>query len=332
MRTFLVIKLRYLGDVLLSTPVPRALKEHFPQARVVMVVNPGTEAILRYNPDVDEVLPFTRSGWRDQLRFLHQMRARRFDCVIDLTDGDRSALLTAYTGAPLTIGFNHEHRWRGRLYSKCVQASYGTMHMTDYHLHAVAPLGIQPHMTQPVLVVGEEEEKRAEQLLGEIGLLNRRWVMIHPATRYWFKAWPPERFATLSNRLVESGLQVAIVGEKREEALAEAIQKTVRSSLISFVGRTTVLELAALMKRCALFIGNDAGPMHMAAGVGTPVVGLFGPSNPAVWGPRGARTAVLFKDMDCRDCFYPGCSRGELSCMNQITVQEVFDAVQSLLT
>ena len=117
----------------------------------------------------------------------------------------------------------------------------------------------------------------------------------------------------------------------RERALVDAICATARSKPVALAGRTTLLQYAAVLKRCALFVGNDNGPMHMAAALGVPVVALFGPSNPAEWGPRGERVEVLYKGLDCRRCFHPTCGRGEQNCMKQISADEVFQAAQRCL-
>ncbi len=156
--------------------------------------------------------------------------------------------------------------------------------------------------------------------------------MLHPSARYEFKAWPPERFAQLSDRLVTQGVRTVLIGAAREEARARAVQRQARHPIVSLVGRTKLLDLAALMQRCAVFVGNDAGPMHLAAAVGCPVVGLFGPTDPAVWGPRGKSTAVVYKGLDCRACFHPGCFRGEESCMKLIGVDEVYEKVRPFLS
>jgi len=337
MNNILVIKLRYIGDVLLATPVLRALRERFPEAHLAMAVNRGTEDVLKWNPDINEVLVVERNGLAAQFQFLQEIRRRGFDCVIDLTDGDRSAVLARCSGAPVRIGLNEEHRWRGLLYTAVVQARPDVRHRLERDLETMRPLGIQPKAGPLVLKTSPQDDETAARLLKEItgegsSISAQRLVMLQPGARYWFKAWPPERFAELAGRLADKyGCLVLVGGDAKERDLAEAIRANARASAVSLAGRLTLLHYAAVLKRCALFIGNDNGPMHMAAALGVPVVALFGPSNPAEWGPRGARVEVLYKGLDCRRCFHPTCTRGEESCMRQITVEDVWQAAGRLL-
>ncbi|HEV8540371.1 MAG TPA: putative lipopolysaccharide heptosyltransferase III [Nitrospiraceae bacterium] len=335
MKNILVIKLRYIGDVLLATPALRALREGFPDARLTVAVNRGTEPVLKQNPDVDEVLTVLRGSPGEQWRFVQELRRRRFDCVVDLTDGDRSAILARLSGAPVRIGFNEEHRWRGLLYTTVVQIPHPT-HRMDRDLEAVRALGIEPKAGPLVLHTSSEDDQGAARVLADLGLDESRkekLIWFQPGARYWFKAWPAERFADLADRLAATyGCRVLIGGDASERETAEAIRKRTRSAPTVLAGRTTLLQSAALIRRCVLFVGNDNGPMHMAAAMGIPVVALFGPSNPVEWGPRGGRFRVLYKGLDCRRCFHPTCLRGEDSCMNLISVDEVYAAAQELLT
>ncbi|WP_447973287.1 putative lipopolysaccharide heptosyltransferase III [Nitrospira sp. Kam-Ns4a] len=335
MKNILIIKLRYIGDVLLATPVLRALRDGFPATRLTMLVNRGTEDVLRHNPDLDDVLVVERGRLGAQLRFARDLRRRRFDVVVDLTDADRSALLARLTGAPIRIGFNEERRWRGLLYTAVVPERPATEHRVDHDLAALRLLGLAPKTAPLVLRTAPGDDEAAGRILAEAGVPpdgSQPLVLFQPGARYWFKAWPVERFAELADRLAERcGCRVLIGGSAADRPTAEAIRARARSAPAVLAGRTTLLELVAVLKRCALFVGNDNGPMHMAAALGIPVVALFGPSDPAVWGPRGNRAEVLYKGLDCRRCFHPSCVRGEESCMKLISVDEVFAAATKLL-
>lgn len=326
-QNILVIKLRYLGDVLLATPTLQALKAAYPTARLTALVNRGTEEILIGNPDVDEIMPLDRGSIVEQWRFAVTVRRRGFDLVVDLTDGDRAAFLTWISGASVRIGFNAEQRWTGRCYTTVVQSN-ATAHRIERDLAALTPLNISPIDRIPRLWLSNEDESGTEELLANLAVRSdESLVVIQPGARYWFKAWPSERFAELADRLTEKfGCQVLVGGSRQEIDLAQLVVKQAKSRLISIAGLSPIRTLAALLKRAALFVGNDTGAMHIATAVGTPVVALFGPSNPAEWGPRGGPAEVIYKGLDCRACFHPTCQRGEQNCMRLITVDEVMSA------
>ncbi|MDF2457926.1 MAG: putative Lipopolysaccharide heptosyltransferase [Nitrospira sp.] len=331
-QNILSIKLRYLGDVLLATPTWQALKAAYPGARLTVIVNRGTEDILQSNPHIDEVLSLERGSLVQQYRFIAHIRRRRFDTVVDLTDGDRAALLTWISGARVRIGFNAEHRWTGRCYTRIITSDAG-VHRIERDLSALAPLAIPVFDRIPKMWLTEEDDAAAGDLLRRLGVQSDKpRVVIQPGARYWFKAWPSERFAELADQVADRyGCQVLVAGSPQEAALAETVVKQAKHRLVSIAGLSRVRTLAALLKGSALFVGNDTGAMHIAAAVGTPVVGLFGPSNPVEWGPRGAPAEVMYKGLDCRDCFHPTCRRGEQNCMKLITVGEVWAAAERLL-
>jgi len=209
----------------------------------------------------------------------------------------------------------------------------GVRHRIDRDLEALKPLGIQAESKDPQLWLTSEEEKSADQLLEQLGVQRSQSSMVlQPGARYWFKAWPPERFAELADRLTSTyGCQVLIGGSDQDVDLAHQIRQMAKSSLIIMAGRTTIKQFAAIAKQSVLFVGSDSGAMHIASAVGTPVVALFGPSSPREWGPRGGPVEVLYKELDCRSCFHPTCFRGEENCMRLIMVHEVFAAAQRLL-
>ena len=317
---------------MLTTPVLQRLREQYPGSKIVCLVNAGTEMVLRHNPHVDEILVVERGGIIGQVQFGLALRKREFDCVIDLTDGDRSAFLSWISGATVRIGFNREKRWRGRLYTECVPVHGQRRHVVDQHGQTLTAVRIDSGaLEHPKVYVSEEDQQRAQACLREHSLTEGLWVMIHPAARYWFKAWPLERFAELCDRLSADGFTSVLVGQEQDQEKGVKIQERANAKVLSCIGQTDLLELAALMKHAALFIGNDTGLMHIAAAVECPVLGLFGPTDPQIWGPRGEKTDVIYKGLDCRACFHPGCTRGEESCMKQISVDEVHTGALKIL-
>lgn len=333
MQKILIVKLRYIGDVLLATPTVRAIKAARPDVRITMMVNRGTEDVLSGNPDIDEIVVLDKGSLAAQSRLIAGLWNRRFDTVIDLTDGDRSAFLSWVSGASVRIGFNDEHRWRGKYYTEVVQPVPGVQHRIDRDLDALKPLDIQAGSKDPQLWLTPEEMNSADQLLDELGVQRSQpIVVLQPGARYWFKAWPPERFAELADQLTSQyGCQVLIGGSNQDIDLAEQIRQMAKSSPIVMAGRTTIKQFAAIAKKSALFVGSDSGAMHIASAVGAPVVALFGPSNPREWGSRGGPVEVLYKEIDCRSCFHPTCTKGEENCMRLIAVHEVIAAAQRLI-
>ena len=329
----LVIKLRYVGDVLLATPVLSRLRESFPKAHLAMLVNPGTEDVVRDHPSLDEVLVLARGGLARQWRFVQDLRRRRFDLVIDLTDGDRSALLSWLCGAPTRLGYNSEGRWRGILYTQVVTGDRFSMHTVRYHLQALEGLGLAGPPPAPILTVAPEARQEADRLLREAGVDEARpFVCLHPGARWWFKAWPAERYAALADLLqIEAPAQALFLGGDQERSIERRIADGMKTPFRSLIGKTGLRTLAAVLERAALMVSNDNGPMHMAAALGVPVIGLFGPSDPAVWGPWGDGHRTFYKGLDCRACFHPDCFRGEQNCMRQITLEEVWNAVSQTL-
>jgi predicted lipopolysaccharide heptosyltransferase III len=332
MNNILIIKLRYIGDVLLATPTVRAIKAARPEVRVTMMVNRGTEDVLSGNPDVDAVMVLDKGSLTAQSRLIAGLRGRQFDTVIDLTDGDRSAFLAWITGAPVRIGFNDEHRWRGRYYTEVVPPRPGVQHRIDRDLEALKLVSIQAGSKNPQLWLMPEEKNSADLLLDQLGVQGSQSIVIlQPGARYWFKAWPPERFAELADHLTSQyGCQVLIGGSEQDLDLAQQIRQMTKCSPVIMAGRTTIKQFAAVANKAALFVGSDSGAMHIASAVGAPVVALFGPSNPREWTPRGGPVEVLYKESDCRTCVHPTCTRGEENCMRLITVQEVRTAAQRL--
>jgi len=330
----LVIKLRYVGDVLLATPVLSRLRESFPKAHLAMLVNPGTDDVVRDHPALDEVLVLERGNLARQWRFVRDLRRRRFDLVIDLTDADRSALLSWLSGTPMRLGYNSEGRWRGILYTQVVAADRFAMHTVRYHLKAMEALGLAGSPPAPLLTVAPEARREADRLLRELGVDEARpFVCLHPGARWWFKAWPAERFAALADLIqTDTASQALFLGGDQERSLEGRIADGMKTTFRSLIGKTSLRALAAVLERAALMVSNDNGPMHMAAALRVPVIGLFGPSDPAVWGPWGDGHRTFYKGLDCRACFHPDCFRGEQNCMRLIALEEVWQVVRERLS
>jgi len=275
--------MRYIGDVLLTTPAIRVLRQSYPEAHITMVVNKGTEDILRYNPHLDEVLAFERGAtWR----LVRRLRERRYDVSLDFFNGDRAAWLAVGSGAKWRIGFVPERSWRRLLFHRLVPLPAG--HMVEKCLRLVQEgLGLKASDRSLELPTGDEDDRYVAQL----PLPSEPFAVVHLGARYPVNRWPQENWLRFVNELP---VPVVFAGGDREALETAWIMSRAKSSAMSLVGRTTLLQLAALLKRAALFVGHDSGPMHMAAAVGTPVVAFFGPqSDVEWWRPWGEGHVVL---------------------------------------
>jgi predicted lipopolysaccharide heptosyltransferase III len=339
----LVIKLRYIGDTVLLTPALRAIKARHPDAHVAALVNDWTAPVLRNHPYLDEVIPFPRSRaktgnllgrLRLQWRFLRRLRNGGFDLVIDLTDADRSAICAFATGASRRIGFNAEGRWRGRLLTEVVTASQ-RQHIVDYHFAALRKAGIPEAGRDLFLSVDPAEAREVDSFLASHGVSGIDFLLlIHPGARWKGKCWPPVRFAEVAKRLAtEHGAKVVLASgpDAEEQAILAELCRRMETPFLLFPQEGGLPRFIALCARSSLVIGNDSGPVHIAAAAGVPVVALFGPSLPSMWAPVGRRVATPQALLDCCPCGHTVCHRPEGSCMVLLGVDTVLEAVASVL-
>lgn len=339
----LVIKLRYIGDTVLLTPALRAIKARHPDSHVTALVNDWTAPVLRANPFLDELIPFPRSRAKSggrfrrlrlQWEFLRRLRRSGFDLVIDLTDADRAAICAFATGAPRRVGFNAEGRWRGRLLTDIVTADE-RQHIVDYHFAALARAGIPEAGRELFLSVDPAEAAQVDAFLASRGVSGNDFLLlIHPGARWKGKCWPPARFAEVASRLAarcDARIVLASGPDAEERAILDELRLRMEVPHLLFPPEGGLPRFIALCARSSLVIGNDSGPVHIAAAAGVPVVALFGPSLPSMWAPLGRRVATPQALLDCCPCGHTVCHRPEKSCMVLLSVDAVMEAVESVL-
>ncbi|OGB97861.1 MAG: putative lipopolysaccharide heptosyltransferase III [candidate division NC10 bacterium RIFCSPLOWO2_12_FULL_66_18] len=332
----LCIKLKHIGDVLLMTPAIRALRRAWPESAIAALVPRGTEDILEGNPDLNAVLVFDRgTGSWQVIRALHRFRP---DLVLEMGQGDREAVLGRLSGARHRVGYapGRSGGWRRVLLRQAVPWN-GQQHIVETNLDLVRALGIPAQASRPVLVVRPEARSRMAARLAAAGLMpGRPMVVVHPVSRWLFKAWPEAGCAEVIGRLIrDTGVAVALTsgpGAAEVEA-ANRILARAGTPIINLIGQTTLGELAAVLERAALFLGVDSAPMHMAAALGVPVVALFGPSGEVSWGPWGEGHMVVTSPYLCRPCGQDGCLGSKRSdCLEAISAQAVMRAVEPVLS
>lgn len=351
-KKILVIKLRHIGDVLLTVPVFRALRENFPNAKITALVNSGTEEVLSGNPLIDEILVFDRGikrlnlleKYAGEFSFLKRIRAAGFDMVIDLTSGDRAALISLLSGARYRLADDPgKSGFIGKKYLYTHLANKnGSRHMVLQNLDIVKQSGISTDDLTVDFSIPEDAKRYAKKIFNENNVTaSDKVVHIHPTSRWLFKCWKDEYMAEVINRLLEKKIKVIVTSapDKKEMDKANRILSLLHKNLlqssdfIGLCGKTNIKQLAAIAMEADVFLGVDSAPMHIAAAVGTPVIALFGPTGENNWGPWGKNHIVLAKNMDCKPCKRGVCDGLELrKCLEVITVDEVMDALSGILS
>lgn len=344
-RNILTLLLCPIGDTLFATPALRALRESFPYARITAVAWRSNAAVLRESPFLDELVDVAGAAYLP--RVVGELAARGFDLVVGLSHV--GSWLTLFFPEAERIGFSGQTL--GRRYTVFVPDDRD-IHAVEYCLRVVGAVGAVTPDRSLAFPLREVHLARARRLLDMS--LPEGWaaesrsgraplVAIHPGGRFFpAKRWPPERFAEVADRLSEEfGARIVVVGGRDDTALAWSIASAMRHPCTVAAGRTGLGETAGILRFARLFIGNDSAPLHLAVAVGTPSIGLFGPSDPRnfhPWGPGHVTVRVC----TCEPCFRwlggarqyllsLGRGEGYPDCMLRITPDHVLRAARELL-
>ncbi|OGX16436.1 MAG: lipopolysaccharide heptosyltransferase II [Omnitrophica WOR_2 bacterium RBG_13_41_10] len=335
----LIIRTDRVGDVLLSTPVIKAIRETYPQAYIAMMVGPYAKEIIEGNPYLDEVIIYDKDnrhkGWLSSVKFSFLLSKRKFELAVILHPTNRVHLVTFFAGIPRRLGYDRKF---GFLLTDRVKHTkqLGQKHELEYSLDLLGHLGIKGQDKNIFIPIKAESEKWVEDLFDQekIDKLDRL-LAIHPGASCPSKIWPQERFAQATDRLIdEHGFKVLIIAGPKDIAYAKVVARNMRHAVIDLSGKTSISQLASVLKRCRLFISNDSGPVHIASAVGTPVISIFGRNqkglSPKRWGPVGKKDRVLHKEVGCIYCLAHNCVK-EFACLKAITVEDVVNVADSIL-
>jgi heptosyltransferase III len=323
----LVIKLRAVGDVLLSTVVTKNLREAFPTAKIAFLTESPSADIIRNNPYIDEPVIYDRSS-TGSVELIRKVRRGKFDLVIDLFGNPRSALLTRLSGARHRVGF----RFRGRTYAYTliVEPRGGTVHNTQFNLDALEAIGISIVDRTVQFRFSDEDRRYVDEFLAQAGI-GGLVIGLNTGGGWYTKRWPLDRFAVLGGHLIERfGARIVLPWGPGQLEEVRNVQSMMKDR--GFIPPpTTLTQLGALLARCSIVVSNDSGPMHIAAAVGTPVLGIYGPTNPLLQGPYGEQHLTVRREgLDCLGCNFTKCPIGHL-CMNELTIEKVLEAFEELL-
>jgi len=332
----LIVNVNWIGDVLFSTPFIRALRKGYPDSFIACMVPPRCREILKLNPNLNEVVVYdekvTHGSIAGKLKFISNLKKKKFDTVILLHRSFTKALMAYLIGAKKRIGYHTAKR--GFLLTMAIEPPKGDVHKVDYFLNIAERIGLKKLGREYELFIDDSDREYVKELLVKNGIeKNDSFIVINPGGNWGQKRWPKENFALLIERLIkELNAKVVISGAKKDIHLAEEIRSLVKSGDFSILcGKTTLRQLAALLERSSAVISNDTGPTHIAASMKTPLVALFGPTSQHITGPVGkGKISVISKVDKCAvPCYNMACTDNR--CMALIGVDEVMAKVKAIL-
>lgn len=332
-RRILVIKLSAIGDVILSVPSLRALRQKFPNAWISVLVGRKSRALLRGCPYVNDVIAYEGSanGLSSFANMTRLLAKEGFDTVVDLQNNRLSHALAYMSGASVRVGHG-KRRW-SFLLSGSARSLGKDLAPLDHQFQVLQLLGVET-MERRLELWTEKEDLQSMNAFLESQWVSPSQVLvgINPGSslRWPTKQWPVENFARLCDELARRNIRVVITGSDQEAPLVEELMSQTRNKPVNAAGKTTLPELIALVRRCQVFVSSDSAPMHIAASSKVPLVALFGPTDAKRHLVPPERYQVFQKEVSCGPCYLRSCPVG-LICMKKIGVQEVLDSVLHFL-
>jgi predicted lipopolysaccharide heptosyltransferase III len=336
----LLFQLGDLGDVVLTMPTIRALRENFPESRLYVAVREKARGLLEDCPWIEEIIYINKDrrsllkGIAFQKAFLAGLRKKHILLSIELRTGTRGAILSYLSGATYRIGrYTQDGKlWRNKLFTHLVQpANELSQYCAEHGLNILAPFGVQTDHRSPQLFVSSETAQRASAILEQEKVPSHRPIVaVQPFSLWRYKEWATANYAKLIGWIgARFSFSVILLGSADERERADEIVKTSGSHVYNLAGKTPLGELAAILRACCLFIGGDSAGIHIAAAVGTPTVSLFGPSAPESWAPRGEQHRAIQKNWPCVPCRQKGCKNSERSlCLEELKLADVRAVVE----
>jgi len=310
----LVITLSNVGDIILTTPVIKALEEEFPGSRIDVMVGPNGREIFERDPAIFKIIIYdSRLPIAEKRRLQLKLKKLKYDLVADLRN----------TVFPMLIS----PKFRT---STIQRFPKGPLHSRAKHLYRLKSFGIDIKEPSSYIHIPAEDDEYISGLLAREGI-SGEFVAINPGSKSHIKRWSQEGFAAVADRMVsECGMKVIFIGNNNDKDVVDAIIARMRSACHNFINKTNIRQLAALIKKSRLLITNDSAPLHIACAVGTKTLAIFGPTNPKRYGPTGEFDFVISKKLHCSPCENAQCAYDH-ECMKLISADEVFDSAKVMV-
>jgi heptosyltransferase I len=332
MKNVLIVKPSSLGDIIQATCILPVLCSSFPGIRITWLVFQHNAEVLANHPLIERVVVMHRNDHRlRQLpNLIHELRAANFDAVIDIQCLLRSAALSRLTGCSRRIGYANGREQSTWFYTETYDIPTRTMHAVDGYLRLCELLGASlPDQVTFPLPLADDHRHVVEHLIADFVGADPL-VTLCPTARWKSKCWPEAHYAALADLLCESlKAKVILLGAPRELEMVGRVARQMRHACLDLSGRLTIMQLAALLERSDLFVGNDSGLTHLAAATKTKTVALFGPTDPLRTGPYNPLATVVRSSLQCMPCFRRECR--SLACLTQITPETVAGACKDRL-
>jgi len=330
MKKILIIEPNWLGDILFTTPAIRAIREKNAGAFIACMIHPRCAELLEDNPDINKLILFDErvlhhSVFR-KLLFIRDLRRFKFDTVISFHRSMSRILIAYLSGISRRIGYYT--RKRSWLLTDSIEPPITAPHRVEYFLNIIKAIGIDTDNKDYQFSIPESSVKSAEGMLEKRGIgADDEFFIVNPGGNWFAKRWPKQRYASLCKELKAIyGKRILLTGAFKDRELSEEIARMSNGSATNICGKTTLKELAVIMRKAKVVVANDSGPMHIAISQKAPTVALFGPTSPEITGPYGSGGyAMLQRWHNCAIPCYAVCE--DYKCMKAITVEDVLEAV-----
>ncbi len=329
-KKILLIRLRRIGDVILTTPAISALRQGIPAASISYIIEEPYRELVEGNPNLNNIIVLEKKqNLKDFFRLIRLIRKEKYEVALDFHGGPRASLITFLSRAKLKVGYRI--KYKNFIYNIKLprRPKEGHFHSVENHINLVKALGVDVKSLPPLFLpkAQKNEVEKVKKFLEENSLEGSKIIAIHISAGNAFRSWGVDNIVQLTDLLSQRpDVKIVLVGTSEDQEAEEEILKKSKASLLSLVGRLNLREVKELISGSSLFVGPDSGPMHIAASTSTPIVALFGPTLPSNFAPWQAKAFVVEKELDCRPCKQRNCVSEDFRCLQSIEPEEVYQA------